>query len=432
MGAVYDSFHETLREIEGDYRNGKTTRYHVWEYRGPADLDGIRNIGGVIEEMGDEGAELAQLLGMNEEDYDPLKQQNIVVYVCQGHLLSFELEVLDTNELPYSIFTLDPDESTLYGEGVPGIVEHPQRALNAAWRLAMDTGALSGLPMFVIDDSIEAVDGRPEIRAGKLWRRTSNATTTNIPPIEVVQIGATVADSLEIAGTARQLMNDESMIPLVAHGDTSGAVQQTAHGMTLLSNAVNTSFRQIVRAIDLNVTTPVLKRLYQWNRQFGPEFIDGDMQIMALGSSVLLVREVQAGQRMTMLNLVSQDPELGDHVNKEELVRLLSQAMQLPSDTLLYDRETAELRRADRLASEREMAQIAGREKLEAEQLRQAGIQDVETRRQETEMARLQAQLQIAREKLASEEKKARLKARSDERKLSVEIMSRRLTGQGV
>ena len=429
LGAVYNNFHESLREIERDDRGGKSTRFHVWEYRGPADPDTIRP---ALDEMSDEGERLSSLLGLNEDDYDPLNVPNIVVYFCQGHLLLLELDILDTNELPYSMFTLDPDESSLYGEGIPGMVEHPQRALNAAWRLTMDTGALAGLPMFVVDDSIEPMDGVPEIRSGKLWRYNSQAIGSGRPSIEVIQINATVAESLEIASTARQLMNDESMIPLVAHGEASGNVQQTAHGMTLLSNAVNTTFRQIVRSIDLNLTTPNIRRLYQWNRQFGPEFIDGDVEIMALGSSVLLVREVQAGQRMTMLNLVSNDPELGDHVNKGELIRLLCYTMQLPHDKILYDREIVEIRRAQRLAAEQAAAEAAGQGKVQIEQMRQEGVQAVEATRQETELARMETQAQIAREKLEAEREKTRLKTQSEERALAVETLLRRKTGQGV
>ncbi len=429
LGAIYQSFHEGLREIEhGDRYGSQSTRYYVWEYRGPADPDMIRP---ALSELGSSGEELREMLGIDEEDYDPLHVPNIVLYFCQGHILMLEPDVMDSNELPYSVATLDPDESSLYGPGIPEMIEHAQRALNAAWRLTMDSGALAGIPMFVVDDSLEPEDGVYEIRPGKIWRRSSNAVNTGLPGIEVVQIAASVAEGLEISASARQLTNDESMIPLIAHGEQAGG-GQTAHGMTLLSNAVNTTFRQIVRSIDLFQTTPNLRRLYQWNRQFGPEGIDGDLEIQALGSSVLLVREVQAQQRMTALNLVSTDPELGDYVDKGELFSLVCQALQLPREKLLYEPDIVEVRRRDRLEAEQAAAGAGAQEKLQVEEIRQQGTQQVEERRQQTEMLRLESQATIAREKMAADMEKARIKARADERKLAVETALRRMTGQGV
>ena len=86
----------------------------------------------------------------------------------------------------------------------------------------------------------------------------------------------------------------ETNISMLASGE-QGATSKTAGGMSLLMNSVNVVFRRVVKNFDDGITTPAITRAYYYLMQFSnKEEIKGDYGVQARGSSVLLVREIQA------------------------------------------------------------------------------------------------------------------------------------------
>lgn len=156
---------------------------------------------------------------------------------------------------------------------------------------------------------------------------------------------------------ASALIDEETLIPLIAHGDQSGAPAQTAHGMALLANSVNIIFRAAVRSFDMDLTIPCITRLYDWNMQFSDRMeIKGDMEVKATGSSVLLVRNVQNENLMMVLNLAATNEQIGMMVKTAEVARQLFKGMQLPIDKMVLSDE--ELQQLQQQMAEQEENQL--------------------------------------------------------------------------
>ena len=341
QGPMYEAFVDyvnDLRDVETPIVKANENRWFVWEYHGPVQHTDLEKLceaherGDIMEVYG----------GAGEEGGDPLELFNGIAWVCQGRIMKFGPSTLDTGEHLFSTVRIDGDESTMFGDSVPAMIRDPQRAVNAAWRIMMQNGALAGLPMFVVDRALKAVDGKTEIKAGKIWEREHAQEAAGI---QAVEVAGNSSELVRIIEMAMMFAEQESNLPLIAQGEQSTGETKTAHGLNLLANAVNVIFRNTARSFDWDFTEPNIRRLYDWNMQFSDnEEIKGDLEIKARGSSALLVRDIQAQNLMMIMNLAATNPLLSQLLKIDAVARRLFQALQLSKDEMVMsDTEWKEL-----------------------------------------------------------------------------------------
>jgi hypothetical protein len=114
--------------------------------------------------------------------------------------------------------------------------------------------------------------------------------------------------------------------------------------MAILQNASNIVFRAIVKNFDDGIITPTMRRLYDWNMQFTKrDEIKGDMQVDARGTSVLLVKEVQASNLMVIISGLMANPTFAMMIKPYEAITKLFQSMMIkPADLLITEEEYEE------------------------------------------------------------------------------------------
>lgn len=414
------SYIADLRSITGAYHDSATDRYHVWEYHGPLTAEDLRHLSeaapGAAGGLGEEVAEIE----------DPLQEVQVVIWFCQNEILKAGPHPLDSGESIYSVFCLEKDEASIFGFGVPYLMRDSQRALNAAWRMMMDNSGLSTGPQIVVNrDVVEPSDGSYELTARKVWYR-NNSAPAGAPAFETYEINSHQAELANIIELARRFIDEETAVPMIAQGEQGPTPEQTATGMSILTNAANTVFRRIVKNFDDDLTTPCIRRIYDWLMQFSDkEHIKGDFEVDARGTSVLLVREMQSANLMALLNNYSGHPVIGPFLKRQglPLFRRLVQTMMIPAEEAVATDEELEAEAA-RQAQEPPPPEPEIM-KIEAEMNR--AVMEQETKIQlaliqrETEMMKLAAQqnmtLDQVRAKLADSDAERGLK----ERKMAVD-----------
>ncbi len=274
-------------------------------------------------------------------DIDPLTQVKACVWFCDNEVLKFALYPYDSGECMYSVFNLVKDESCVFGYGMPSILRDLQSAYNAAWRTMMDNAGISSGPQVVVDKStIEPADGDWKIRPRKIWYATKGITKEN-PPFQVYQIQDNQASLMNIIMLAERSTDMVSTIPQMAQGEIGDIPKNTPFGTTVLSmNNANVVFRDGIKNFDDDVTVPDLRRLYDWNMQFNQnEDIKGDYDVKATGSSVLLVREMQAQSLMAIAMNFGGHPVYGPMLKNRDLLRKIFQAHMIPADEVMLSDE---------------------------------------------------------------------------------------------
>lgn len=358
---------QILREITSNAQATIEGRYQVWEYHGSLEYEDLATIAAATGET--------QLLQMVKDN--PLAEAAVVIWFCQGKLLKFGPHPLDSCESLYSVVPFERDETSMFGFGVPYLMRDSQAALNAAWRMMMDNGALSVGPQIVIDqDAITPTDGEDwTLKPLKVWL-TSTTSLTKLPegykPFQVFHVDSRLDQLVSIIELAQKFIEDESNMPKVAMGDQGNHIQ-TAQGMSMLMNSANVVFRRVVKNVDDFLTVPNIRRIYDWNMQHSPrEEIKGDYEVQARGSSVLLVRELQSQNLMGMLEKFGAHPVLGPLFIWPEIARKLCQSQMLHADELVKSDEVIDQEAKARAAAAAQMQQGAAKSAADPAALKNA------------------------------------------------------------
>lgn len=320
-----------LRNITGQQSAGNDPRFVVWEYHGPITADDFMRL---AMKSGDQ--ELYSAL-QQKQAVDPLDEYQAIVWFSNGRLLKFGPHPLESGESLYSLFNFQRDESSVFGFGISYLMQNSQAALNGAWRMILDNGTFAAGPQIIVDrKQVSPANKNWNVRGPKLWYKNENLEATRGPPIEIVQIENHQDRLQAIVDMAIKFADEEASMPLIAQGDQASHITQTAQGMSMLMNSANVTFRHVVRNFDDNMTCPNVRRAYDYNMQNSlKDYIKGDYQVDARGSSVLMERQMQSQNLAAILKDALSSPILLNMTKVAALYRKLIQANMLSADEIV-------------------------------------------------------------------------------------------------
>lgn len=399
-----------------------TKFFTVWEFTGPITATEMRD---VLAALGKPDAALEY------GDADPLQAIYACVWFCNGRLLKFSEYALDSDESIYSTFRIEKDETSAFGVGIPRLMRHSQRVLNAAWRMMMDNSGLSVGPQVFMDQNyIEPSDGSWELAPRKVWL-LKRPLAPGAKAFETFNVESNQTELANIINLALRFVDEETGITVLAQGEQGSHVTQTAQGMTILMNSVNVIFRRIIKCWDDDMTVPNLRRLYDWNMQFHhDDAVKGDFNVDARGSSVLLVREVQSQSLMQWVMNLSALPHIAPLLKMAPLVRKAAQAQLIPDTEVVKSDDEIARDAAEKAANppiDIEIEKLKAMVKV-AEINAQRDLQ-VEQMRRETEMMRLAAQHNMKLDELKVKLGIEEMKVEHKDRVIAAEIAMQQRTG---
>ena len=289
-----------LREINGITQIQTDSRYELLEYHGPIDKSDLIA-------CGCEGIDI-------ENDLEAYEGS---VWLSNGVVIKVALNHMDSEELPYNLLNWEKDETSVFGFGVPYRMRAPQRVMNASWRMVLDNAGLSTGPQIIINKSmVEPADGVWTLSPRKLWWLTSDDPKVRADyAMQTFSIDSHQQELTAIFVMAKQLGDEETSVPNMSMGNTNSdqtqpAMMKTLGGTQLWMSANNIMMRRAVKNFDDDITVPFIGRCYDWNMQFNQKNdIKGDNSIDARGTSVLLVREMQARNMIDFINGAMSMPE---------------------------------------------------------------------------------------------------------------------------
>lgn len=303
---------------------GEEKRYVVWERHGPIDIESLQACGVIAKDA----------------EVDPLDEYQCVVWVCQGIVIKAAINPMDTEDQPFSVFNFERDDASIFGYGVPYLMRQPQKVVRQAWRMIMDNAGLSVGGQIIINKSIvepaQTPDGKVswDITPLKVWLLKDKLAKAQ-DAFHVFEFPNHQNELAAIFNMARELADEETGIPVIAQGEQTANVTQTAHGMELLMNNHNIVMRRAVKNWDDNVTIPAITRMYDWNMQNNPNNdIKGDFTPVAKGSTALLQKETQARNMLNLVNFLM-TPAFAGWVKQEPTVRKLVSSMQHDPDEFI-------------------------------------------------------------------------------------------------
>ena len=284
-------FVDDIRALAGLNQQLNDTRYELWEYHGPIDKE-------LLLDWGVKGVKESEL-------DDPLSEVTGVVHYCGGVVLSVKIHLIDYDQsMPYRVFNWVPDDSNIFGFGIPHICEHQQDVLNSTVRMMQDNAAITAGPQIGVNPKkISPMDGQWTMKPFKFWNIRDGVQDIK-QAFTTVEFNSHLGELQSIYNLARVLIDEVSGVPMLQQGE-QGQSTHTLGGMSMLMNAANTVRRRQVKLWDDNVTKPLIKDFYHFNMLYSEEEkVKGDFQVEARGTSALLIKEQVAQSISNFLSVI--------------------------------------------------------------------------------------------------------------------------------
>ena len=256
------------------------------------------------------------------------------VIICNDIVIKGFLNPHETGDLPFDFFVWEPDSNSVWGYGVPFLCRPAQRVLNAAWRQLMDNSGLSVGPQIIVNRrAVTPMDGRWEIVGRKLWELTDQAMDARaaFSAVEFPNHGQEIQQIIELA---LKFVDLETSVPQLEQGEHANA-PDTLGGMVIQQNSTNIVLGRLTKGYDDNITTPHIGRYVDWNMAYNPKpEIKGDHNVVARGTSALLVRDIQ-NQALIALGQFQASPIIGPMVRWEEWFKECLKAQHIDPQMLM-------------------------------------------------------------------------------------------------
>ena len=243
--------------------------------------------------------------------------------------------------IPYFMFPYEEDPYSIYGTGIPELMEDLQALMNGMARLAVENAMLAGNVMLDVDTQALAGEQDMKIYPGKIWERQMGATGNAINAIEIPFVAH---QNMQMFTQFRQMADEATGIQSILHGQTGvSGTGRTASGLSMLMDSASMSIKNVIRNIDEHLLKPLATSYFQWNMQFKTNEhpgIKGDLAIKALGAFNLISKERKAQSLQTFLQL-STNPALAPLIRLPTIVKDLAVQMDMDPDEILNSPEEA-------------------------------------------------------------------------------------------
>ena len=315
-----------------------TTRSFETALRPDAVYDSEGNLYEVLEYWGYMDAKVAR------EEYklqvpEGVNTVQVNVWLSGDEILRVSVNPFTPSRIPYFIFPYEQDPYSIYGVGVPELMEDLQVLMNGMTRLAVENAMLAGNVLLDVDTSSLRANEDMTIYPGKIFERQAGAQGT---AVNSIQIPFVANQNMQMFSQFRQMTDEATGLPSILHGQTGvSGTGRTSSGLAMLMDSASMTIKNVIRNIDDHLLKPIGQAYFQWNMQFKiDEFpqIKGDLEIKALGSHNLISKERKAAKLQTFLQL-STNPALAPFIRLPTIIKDLAVQMEISPEEILNSPE---------------------------------------------------------------------------------------------
>jgi hypothetical protein len=345
--------------------------------------------------------------------YDSLNDEYYgEVWVCEGEVIRIELESIEASfRVPYYISVWEKDPTSVFGFGVPLMMEDAQRVVNETWHMILDNSSMSsGAQVAMHKHLIEPANGKWELGPNQIWYLTDTGVNVQ-DAIQFFNVPNVTSSLVPILQMAQAFSEEESQIPLITAGLNSPEPADTATGGMMMRQASTTLLDFMSEEWDTCVTEPIITAWYAWNMQFNDDAeIKGQFRVDVRTSSQYKNKQLHIRDLEKLSVESAQNPAMAKWIKQDNLSRMRLSLMTLPSLEVIKTEEE--------VRAEEEAAKANAQPDPEILKLQ------LEARKVALEEARLQFEMQQQQQREAweHEEKMSAVQARFIESQARVAV----------
>lgn len=264
------------------------------------------------------------------------------VWVCNGNIIRIELSNLETADcVPYAVDVWEEDPSSIFGFGLPLLVEDQQKISDGIWNcIVMNAKLTSGPQVGINRQMIQPMkDGSHDIEPWKVW--AIDEFGANIQhAIQFFDVPSRQQDLAAVLNMAKGFADEEASIPPLLGGMEAPQLTAGATGAAMVYKNATSMLHARAQRWDTNITSKVIGWMYDWNMQYNEdETIKGDYEIDVYSSTAYLRQHMEMINLEKLITQAAQNPELAKVVKMDEAAKALVSNLQLPSNKLVRNPE---------------------------------------------------------------------------------------------
>jgi len=264
------------------------------------------------------------------------------VWFCANEIIKCVVLNNDQDELPFLFVPYELYPGRIWGRGIPAQMDDSQDRYNACERAKMDNMAEAAIPQRIVDVSRITDNCDPKtFFPGKTWT-VKDLEGLSVDPVKYLVTPPNFQHIHAIQSDILLHIQKETNLPDFAIGlSTSTTHNRTAEGLDMQRNMALTFIRSVIGNIDIFLTAPMIRALYDWNMAYNPdESIKGDYEIKARGVVGAISKEAMMTKLMGLMNQFGS--ELKYIIDTEKLGQLFAKGMGLADAGLTRTLEEAQ------------------------------------------------------------------------------------------
>ena len=305
---------------------------------------------------------------------DPQMEYRVAAWMIDRFVIKVQLDPTPSQRPPYYIANFEIIPGTMYGYGLPDLLDDTQQVANATIRALVNNMGIASGPQVVINDQVLQPGEDDNLYPWKRWHTKYDPMLSNSqPPVSFFQPDSRAQELQGIYSNLNVMADEVSAIPRYMTGDQKvGGAGRTASGLSMLMQNASKTLQNVAAAIDRDVMRPALDHLYEIVMLTMPGVFRGDETINVKGVSYAIKREQDRTRQLEFLQMTNNPTDMGivGVEGRANVLRSVAGAIGLDHEVVVPDdaQFTQQQQMQKAMASAQQMAQ-------QAQQLAQKAIQ---------------------------------------------------------
>jgi len=307
------------------------------------------------------------------EDLEPymdvskkMKGTNISVCItsCGDKVLRVVTNPFD-GRIPFDFCYWERNTESVWGDGIFFSIRDLQDITNFAFAQMVEGKALASNPMSVVDpQAFDEGEDIENIYPGKVIKvRPGNDVQSAYRSVIIPDVTGGLDRLIDLLERQADIASGQSAIGL---GESAQYQTKTATGMSILQSNANKLTAEVVRSVS-NMISRNIQAIYHWVMSDSEDSsLKGDYDCESTGFMQYVAKEVHNTQLLSLMQVLTQNPDLREYVDMGSFVKPVFRAFSLEPEGMVLTPE--EKQQKDQATAEQmqqmQQAEIAAKQEI--------------------------------------------------------------------
>ena len=291
----------------------------------------------------------------------------VTAWLIDRFIIKVQINPVSRTRAPYYISCFEKVPGSMYGYGLPDLLEDVQQICNASARSIVNNASISSGPQVVINDEVVQPGENDDLYPWKRWHVSFDPAiaSSSIDPISFYQPSINSSELTAIYEKWSLMGDDISAIPRYMTGNEKvGGAGRTASGLAMLMGNAAKTLQNVAASVDRDVMEPSLNDLFMLLMETSPGAFRGDEFINVKGVNHAVKREQDRMRQLEFLQLTSNpmDMQLLGPEGRANVLRSVASNLGLEHERILPDDEELKARMQDQAAMQAQQQAVTSQQ----------------------------------------------------------------------